>query len=300
MKAGWDTMKDAKGKEYQPDPNRIALQKRSLDREKYPALFKMLHELWQGWLYGMLNFYWLQQDITPNQHINQDGKKEFWQSVRESAERGKYITRNYRIWHRNRILLHCLGLIYVRQPNPNAEYLSSIELRSLEYFYMNRAKTGDMNQKPVSYITTEIWKLDMVDYSESQAQKWLNNPQPVQYMTKETIIKVFGAELANQVYGDERGISENSKNAKKVITKIIKNSVKRNGYITKEQVISRSKKRLSKLWANKAWTIHSKDVLDEIGYEYHRPTNSDKVKFSIRVNNNKWIITQRQENKMVD
>lgn len=279
-------------KDHMANPNRLALQKNNLKCDKYPALYEMLHELWQGWLYEMLCFYWREQDITPNQHINQDGYKEIWQSTRESADKGSYITGNHKVWHRNRILLHCLGLILVRRPDPNAEYLSCIERTALEYMYRSRERTGDINQRTITFLTTETWSVSMLAYSERQAQKWLDNPQPVQYLTKDSIIKVYGKELANQAYCDNRGVSEISKKAKQVIKKAIKETSKRKGYTTKEQVISKAKKSLTKTWAIKAWTIHSKVALIEIGYKYHRPTKNDKDKYGIKANSSRWIITK--------
>lgn len=274
----------------QPDPKRVAL--RNLEKEKHPALYTMLFEQWHGKLFDTLTYYWFQQDTIPNQHLRPGGYYEFFQSRRYSADKGHYVSRDPRAWQYRTVLLHCLGLISTRRPKPGDD-LSTIEKESIRLMYDNRIRYFDDRYHSITFITTELWSLDKLDYSEKQAQKWLDNPQQVSYLTKENIIRVFGQELADEVYCDDRCIPKTSLFARKALKQAIKDTIRRKGYTTKEKGIDKASKTISRLSARKAWAKHSYEVLAELGYRYHRPTISEKAKYRIKADNNRWIITPK-------
>lgn len=266
----------------------------NLDKVLYPALYEVLYERWRGKLFETLKYYWHVQDTKANQHIHpNDGYKEYFEAVRYSAKAGRAIATSEKTWQYRRILLHCLGLIRTRRPDPE-HILSSIEKRSINRMRTKRHETRDNGYRAITYITTQIWQPDCLDYSEAQAEKWLANKKPVKYLTKEAIIHVFGQELANQVYCDKREIPLITEQYKKAIFTAIIDIVKRKSYATKSQVISRAAKAINVISAEKAWVVYGKYIMADAGYTYHRPTNSDKIRYSIKANDNRWIITPIQ------
>lgn len=272
---------------YDDNPDRLAI--KNLDKSKYPALYKMLFEFWRGKLFRTLEYYWLVQDTKQNQHYKK-GYHEFWESRRYSAEKGSYISRNHRVWQRNTVLLHCLGLIQTRRPRrKDGEWLPGIEHQSIVIMI----EQG--HHQPSTYFTTQLWTLDKLEYSEAQAQKWIDNRPPILYLTKEIIINIYGKELADEVYSDTRNTPKASARANQALKRAIIRTSKAKGYTTKSKVMTQLIKSIGKVRANKAWAVYGKQIMAEAGYRYHRPSKADKAKYGIKPNNNKWIIDKVEE-----
>lgn len=276
-------MKTDYQKIYDTDPNRAAL--KNLDKAKYPALHRLLFRQWRDRLFRTLEYFWLQQDTIANQHLHPDGYYMFWQSREHTAYEGRYISHNIRVWQRNIILLHCLGLIFTRKARyEKGKKLSEIDRKALEIM----KEKG--YQKPVTNYTTQLWNLDRLEYSEAQAQKWIDNRISAIYVTKEIVIRVFGQELADEVYGDTRGIPDKSAEVNEAMKQaIIKTSIKK-GYTTRLKVVAQVTRTFDKYKAKKAWAVYGNDILAESGYRYHRPSKADKARYGIRANDNRWII----------
>jgi hypothetical protein len=275
------------------DTRRTAL--KNLDKSEYPALYKMLFIYWSDRLFRTLEYYWRQQDTKQNQHYNPDagGYYEFTETVRYSAEHASYISNDRRVWQRNRVLLHCLGLISTRRAKPRkpGEYIPEYD----HWTVVNMAKKG--YQQPSTIITTQLWTLDMLDYSEAQAKKWTQKRTSARYLTKETIINIYGKDLADQIYNDSRGIPDSSADAISKLKKAIVKTSKAKGYTTKEKVLTEMQKSTGKIKADKTWSEYIKQILYDIGYKHHKPTKADKARYNIKPNDNRWIITPIQDNK---
>lgn len=280
--------RDGKGlksnnKGFYGDPRRLAI--KNLDKDKYPALYKMLFQYWQDKLFKTLEYYWMVQDTKPKQYYRPGGYYEFIESRRHSAFKAPHISRDHRVWQRNTVLLHCLGLISTRRPRrKDGEWLPPIEHQSIVIML----KKG--HRQPSTYITTQLWELDMLEYSEAQAQKWVDNRTPVKYLTKEIIINVFGQELANKVYCDDRGVPASSAEANEKLKQAIISTSKAKGYTTKGKLLTQAAKGIGKMKADKAWSVYGRQVMDTIGYRYHKPSKADKARYGIRANDNRWII----------
>lgn len=274
---------------FYSDSRRQAI--KSLDKDKYPALYKMLFVFWRDKLFRTLEYYWRVQDTKEGQHLNPtSGHYEFTESRQHSAKNARYISSDPRVWQRNTILLHCLGLITIRRAKPRkpGEYTPEFD------YWTILNMVNKKQQQPITIITTQSWTLDMLDYSEAQAQKWVDNRTSAKYLTKETIINIFGQELADQAYSDDRGIPESTDKAIESIQKAIVKTSKARGYTTKAKVFAQVQKSIGKIKTEKTWSEYGKRILAEIGYWHHRPTKTDKAKYGIKSDNNKWIITPLQ------
>ena len=262
---------------------------KNLDRGRYPALFKMLFVFWGDKLFRTLEYYWMIQDTKPGQHLHPGGYYEFTESRRNSSEKAGYISRDHRVWQCNTVLLHCLGFISTRRARRKpGEYISSFD----HWTIVNMCRNG--HQQPTTIITTQLWTLDKLDYSEAQAQKWVDNRSPVKYLTKETIINIYGQGLADQVYCDSRGIPESTGKANDKLKKAIVKTSKAKGYTTRDKVIAQVQKSTGKIKAEKTWAEYGKQVMENAGFRHHRPSKADKARYGIKPNDNRWIITPIQ------
>lgn len=278
---------------YSTDPRRLII--KNLDNMKYPALYKMLFKLWRDRLFRMLEYFWLQQDTIPNQHLHPDGYYVFWQAREHSADVGRYISPNIRVWQRFVVLLHCLGLIYTWKARyEKGKRLSEIDRKALEIM---REKGY---QQPVTNYTTQLWNPENLEYSEAQAQKWIDSKISGRHVTKETIIRVFGKELADQVYCDNRDAPAESARVNEKMKQAIISTSQKKGYTTKVKVFSQVARSFDKYKADKAWAVYSKEIMDGMGYMYHRPSKADKAKYGIKANENRWIIDREEKEVLAE
>lgn len=277
--------------------HRIELQ--NLDRKEYPALYKMLFVFWQGKLFRALEYFWHRQDTDRKQHYNDEGYQEFLESRRYSAANstklGFKVSSDHMEWQHYTILLHCLGLITTRRYwFEKGKKLADIKAKSIEIM----KERG--HRYPPTYITTQLWTPKNLEYSEAQAMKWVSIRVPIRFVTKEAIIKVYGKELANQVFNDDRGTSEKSLERQKKLSQIIAKASRYKGYTTKKQLMNLLAKEIGRFNADRTWAIHSEKILSEAGYRYHRPSKADKAKYGIKAKDNQWIIDKAEKDVLAE
>lgn len=281
------------------DATQHRMELQNLDRKEYPALYKMLFVFWQGKLFRALEYFWQRQDTDENQHYNENGYQEFLESRRysaaESTKLGFKVSSDHMEWQHYTILLHCLGLITTqRYWFEKGKKLADIKAKSIEIM----KERG--HRYPPTYITTQLWTPEKLEYSEAQAMKWVTTRVPIRFVTKEAIIKVYGKELADQVFNDDRGTSNKSLERQKKLSQIIARASRYKGYTTKAQAINLLSKEIGRFNADRVWAIHGEQILSEAGYRYHRPSKADKAKYGIRANDNRWIIDKVESETLAE
>lgn len=180
------------------------------DNTVYPHLFKVTKRI----LDYLCDFLTYADEKKPIGKMNQ----QFYASCKHLSKRFQYGS--YQSWSRNLNVFVTLGLIKRVPP----------EKVLLEW-------TRSEGKKVVNFYTIPPYTENDLEQADRIAKKLRDNNFRLGSFSKIYLIKVFGQKFANQVYPDERAVTEYSDYVVSEIEKFIQNEVDRNGYTTKLQVL---------------------------------------------------------------
>jgi hypothetical protein len=178
--------------------------------EAYPHLFKVIRRI-SDYLYYFLTYADEKKLIGPK-------SQQFYASSKYLASRFQYGS--YQSWNRNLNVFVTLGLIKRVPPEKVI-----IKWRRSE------------NLKEVNFYTIPPYTDNLLRRSNRIAKKLLDNNFRMNGFSKNFLIKVFGQKFANNVFPDERAITEYSNYVALEIEKFILWDVDQNGYTTKDRIL---------------------------------------------------------------
>ncbi|MGS2777463.1 hypothetical protein ACVBAX_08790 [Robertmurraya sp. GLU-23] len=216
--------------------------------EQFPYLYKVIK---RNMMY-LTDFihYSIDKLISPLSRIHRSKKQKSYSYYFYARSRDLPIVFNYgqyNTWNRNINIFCTVGLIK-KVPIEKIENQMVIERAIVEKNKLaKRLGIPAVALKEVTFYTIPFYDDELLSQAESIAKVLLENNFRSNGFSKTYLIKVFGQEFANNVFQDERFITEYSNYVTNEIESFIIKRIDEKGYTTKDDIINNLQINLSKI-----------------------------------------------------
>lgn len=220
-------------------------------KNDYPYLGKVISRIYNY----LIDFtvYSVDKIISPIARKN--GNYYFFVSAR-------YLSRKFRgsssTWNRNLNIFITLGLV---KKHPVHDFTGTKSIRDNDInnsriarkaHRLKRAHAGQLRIDPSRFKVINFYSIPAYDENclrnaNDIAKKLVDNNFRMNAFSKIFLIKVFGEEFANQIFDDDRRVTEYSDYIKTKIETFIMKDMKKYGYTYKQRIIDKLKINLSKV-----------------------------------------------------
>lgn len=287
----------SKGGEYEANRSKYEHNLQVLERwrdiiTEYPAIGKVIG---RGIRYlSVFNSYGQDKHISARSYREKHGMKHlyFFGSYRFLAS--KFGFGDASSWNRNINIFCTLGL--VEKVTPNNGKVGRLRNR-LHWKMAQRMGIGRHNAfkiRPIDFYIIPLYDKERFEEANRIAQKLVDHGFRKNSFSKTLLIKTFGQEFADKVFQDDRFVSEFSDYVTRQITKFILHDIERNGYTTKDRIISGTPLNMGKVspeeygFGGSRKTIIARefersryDILNDYGLEYRKANKELKERFGL-------------------
>lgn len=157
----------------------------------------------------------------------------------------RYLARRYKkhtsTWNRNINIFVLLGLINKYSIKSLGKGMASRRAIREQKNKASQLKTNKDNIKPITFYTVPKYNEQVLSNANNIAKQMLEANFKVNSFSKIWIIKIFGADVANKVFNDDREVTEYSNHVADKIEQFIIEEISEAGYTTKKRILDNVK-----------------------------------------------------------
>lgn len=272
----------------------------------YPALHELMNtRKYQQMLKALIDTlqryedYWQPKPGKGNQETMY-----IYRASRDIAKDYSYIAKSFDTWSHAINLFGCIGLLGVKHPTAKnastdgewraVEYAKETAQRDEELLFGRRqeGQKAIILYHPTTYIWLDEYTPKRLAAADRLTKQWIAKPYRKQAaLEKDHVIQIWGKRLADKIFGDERGITEDQKQVIQKMAFVLEGLLKGKPYTTKQEFQAA----YGDGWES-AWKRKRKIVFDRMGINPpHQSTREERIKYQIPIEGTFWIITRKND-----
>ena len=195
-------------------------------------------------------------------------------------------------WCKHISLLAALGLVErIRLLNHPFDELTKPAQKTL-LFAVQQSQQGK-KRHPTNWYHIPEYCDKILQEADERAKMWLDSKLALDSISKSTIIRVFGQDIADIAFDDYRIIGRDEIKNQEELTTAIKVELEKRGYAQHEKVIRRLRRNREKRSALfRIWSRAKQEILADLHAVWKQPTNAEKERWKLP--NREYIIKKTE------